>query len=222
MLDIILGMAIVIREGITDLLRFLLGLLKVLFTKGPKNTNSRREEENAFKELLARENYLVDVFLTFLPFVIVSHYSIIAAPIVTFISFFYVFNKKKEWYYNRDLSLPDESLIFSYITTITLVVFSVMYINMTTPYSYEEIGKVTLLKSDIKNKRKHNSIEIEINKTITNLDIKGCQAGDYKILKETMDLIWVKVNKVDYYASCSKNIDIKKQLNGKDKIKRMK
>ena len=218
MLDIILGMVIVIKEGLTDLLRFLLGVLKVLFTKGPKTSSSRKNEENAFKELLARENYVVDVILTFLPFAIVSHYSIIAAPIVTFIGFFYIYNKKKEWYNNRNMNLPDESLIFSYITTVLLIIFLIIYINTTTPYTYEEIGKVTLLKNDIT----HHYIKIEINNKITDLNIKGCKVGDYKILKETINPFWVKVNKVDYYASCSKNIDIKKQIDGIDKIKKMK
>jgi len=218
MLDIILGMVIVIKEGLIDLLRFLLGILKVLFTKGPKTSGSRKKEENAFKELLARENYVIDVILTFLPFIIVSHYSIIAAPIVTFIGFFYIYKKKKEWYSNRNTNLPDGSLIFSYITTVILVIFSIIYIDTTTPYTYEEIGKVTLLKNDVTNRK----LSIEINNKITSLDVTNCKVGNYKILKETKNPFWVKVNKVDYYASCSKNIDIKKQIDGKDKIKKMK
>jgi len=203
MLDIILGMVIVIKEGLIDLLRFLLGVLKVLFTKGPKISSSIKKEENAFKELLARENYVVDVILTFLPFIIISHYSIIAAPIVTFIGFFYIFNKKQEWYSNRNTNLPDESIIFSYITTTVLMLFSMMYIITTTPYTYEEIGNVTLLKNDIT----HSSIKIEIDKKITSLDVKGCKTGNYKILKETENPFWFKVNIVDYYASCSNGVD---------------
>jgi len=215
MLDIILGMFIILK----DIIWGLFSLIFSIFTTKPKN------QENAFIELLAREAFFVDFILSLLPFIIISHYSIIAAVGVTIFMFFYIYGKKKQWYDNRNKNMPDDTLLFSYFATIIVMLVSIIYMNINTPYTYKENGTVTLTKSDLVytsnstgKESEHIEIEIEINNNIEKLDVYNCKPGKHKILKETLEPIWFKVNKTDYYAVCSSNIDIKKQLDGVKKI----
>jgi hypothetical protein len=214
--DIIVGLFYVIGDILSGLFAVIGGFFQTFFSRNKKN--------NAFKDLLFKQNYIVDLIIFLSVFALIAHYSVIVAFIATFIFYFVFEGYKKEY-----SSYPDDTnggaYFASVATSFVLIVSFLIYVNVNIPYQYNEIGTVTLVEQDITKKwmdgkkTTNRYMDIEIDGSIEELEINGCKEGQYKIYKETLEYTWINFLKVDYIAECSNEMNIKKQLDGVKKIK---
>jgi len=212
-INILTGFIFIIGDLISLFYSYLIGAIKLFLTGNRKN--------NEFVALFAKKCFFIDFMVYIGVFVLLAQFTVLGAILGTFIFSFWFYSFKENWYRGKDEFWADSSSITAMIISQLIIIIFSLYLYAVTPYQYEEIGKITLVESDITYTYKQNGedrngtrneVDFDYNNETSDANIRKCKPGNHTIYEETVQHEWFNFLASDYVLSCSGEMEVNKKL----------
>ena len=178
-------------------------------------------KNNEFVAVFARKNFIVDFAVFIGAFSLIAYFSVILALVGLFVFYFIWYNFKEEWHDNNRGRWSDGAFGAAAGLSGFLVVIFSLYLYTVTPYQYKEIGKITILPTDInytythqgeKRQGTHREVDFDYNNETSDADLGKCKPGTHIIYEETVEPTWFTYLASDYILSCSGYMEVNKKI----------